>query len=324
MLEFLALSSLSAGAQVLVKDVLGPLTKAAAEDFYKDFLKQSVSEAIALQAPTAFKKAVAQSMKDFLVLFGNELDTCGLPSALVNHEFATPLQRLTNDPEVRAFLGRAFNTEVTKLESDFLAERWQDSPDSRLPEEFDWAQLTKTYVRRVKALIRSDAELNRQLELDYQERIRANTDEIVGVKVVLDLKQYQEALKEKFGALSLDSLDTTGAAYDNVRLWKIFVAQDVRECAEFAPQMYEMPRERLLKLQEAGEIDPLLSVDALEQQRRTYAEKPVESVRGVVGLAGERSVLRSVILGDPGSGKSTLLRAMALSWAEKPMAELKD
>ncbi len=70
MLEFLALSSLSAGAQVLVKDVLGPLTKAAAEDFYKDFLKQSASEAIAHQAPDALKRAIAQSMKHFLVLFG--------------------------------------------------------------------------------------------------------------------------------------------------------------------------------------------------------------------------------------------------------------
>ncbi len=50
MLDFLVLPSLSAGARVLVEDVLGPLTKAAAEDFYKDFLKQSVSEAIAIHS----------------------------------------------------------------------------------------------------------------------------------------------------------------------------------------------------------------------------------------------------------------------------------
>ena len=36
------------------------------------------------------------------------------------------------------------------------------------------------------------------------------------------------------------------------------------------------------------------------------------------------SVLRSVILGDLGSVKSSLLRAIALSWAEKSMAGLKD
>ena len=167
MLEFLALPSLSAGARVLVQDVLGPLTKAAAEDFYKDFLKQSVSEATALQAPKALQRAIAQSIKDFLVLFGDELETCGLNSALVNHEFAEPLRRLTKDAEVRAFLGQAFSTEVKRLDPDFLAGRWQDSPGSHLPEEFDWAQLTKTYVRRVEGLIRSDAELNRQLELTY-------------------------------------------------------------------------------------------------------------------------------------------------------------
>ncbi|MBE9062898.1 hypothetical protein [cf. Phormidesmis sp. LEGE 11477] len=123
MLDFLALSSLSAGARVLVKDVLGPLTKAAAEDFYQDFLKQSVSEAIALHAPDALQRAIAQSMKDFLVLFGDELETCGLTSALANHEFAEPLRRLTKDAEVRAFLGQAFSTEVKQLDPDFLTER---------------------------------------------------------------------------------------------------------------------------------------------------------------------------------------------------------
>ena len=81
------------------------------------------------------RRAVAQSMKDFLVLFGDELETCGLMSALVNHEFAEPMRWLTKDAEVRAFLGQAFSTEVKKLDPDFLAEHWQDSTDSHLPED---------------------------------------------------------------------------------------------------------------------------------------------------------------------------------------------
>ncbi|MEL6604081.1 MAG: NACHT domain-containing protein, partial [Cyanobacteria bacterium J06614_10] len=44
----------------------------------------------------------------------------------------------------------------------------------------------------------------------------------------------------------------------------------------------------------------------------------------MVGLDGADAVLRSVILGDPGSGKSTLLRALALSWADRSLAELRD
>ena len=320
MLESLTLAGLGAGAKALVEKVLIPLTEDAAKDFYKDFLKDSASKVLYEEMPELFKKAILNSQKDFLVLFQEELEYHGWTKQAI----AKPLQVFLGDAKVAAFLGQAFDFEVKRLDGDFLQEKWVVLGDAALPKEFDWEQLTKNYLRKVKGLIREDEALSKQLELNYQERIKANTDELVGVGVDFDLAEYQESLKEKFGSLSLDSLDTTGAAYDNLRLWKIFVAQDVRECAEFAPQMYELPKERLLELQAAGEIDPLLSLDALEQQRRSYAEKPVESVRGVVGLAGADSVLRSVILGDPGSGKSTLLRALALSWADKPLAALKD
>ncbi len=311
-------------AKVLIETVLVPLTKDFAKDFYKDFLKNSASKALYEQMPELFRKAILHSQKDFLVLFQEELEYHGWPKQIATrHELAEPLKAFLGDAKVAAFLGEAFDFEVKRLDGDFLREKWVALGDAALPKEFDWEQLTKNYLRKVKGLIREDEALSKQLELNYQERIKANTDELVGVGVDFDLAEYQESLKERFGSLSLDSLDTTGAAYDNLRLWKIFVAQDVRECAEFAPQMYELPKERLLELQAAGEIDPLLSLDALEQQRRSYAEKPIESVRGVVGLAGADSVLRSVILGDPGSGKSTLLRALALSWADKPLAALK-
>ncbi|ESA32474.1 signal transduction protein with nacht domain protein [Leptolyngbya sp. Heron Island J] len=322
MLEFLTLAGLSAGAKWLVKEVLGPLTKAAAEDFYKDFLRQCVSEGVTQSAPGALKRAVSTSTKEFLVLFQSELENCGLPGALTRHEFAASLKHLLNDSAVRQFLGRAFNTDVKELDGHFLAKKWTSVGADKLPEDFDWVQLTKNYVRRVKGLIRSDQELARQLELDWQARVMANTNEMVGISIDFDLRQYQESLKEKFGSLNLDSLDMTGAAYDSLRLWKVFVAQGVRECAEFAPQIYEMPRERLLKLQIAGEIDEVLSMDALAQQRRSYAEKPIESVLGVVGLNESPKVKRVVILGDPGSGKSTLLRALALDWAEQSQIDL--
>ncbi|MEL7224240.1 MAG: NACHT domain-containing protein, partial [Cyanobacteria bacterium J06576_12] len=324
MLDPLTFAGISAGTKVLVDTVLVPLAKEAGGDFYKDFLKDNASKALYEKVPALLKKVIDRSHKDFLDLFREELEYCDLPGTLVKHEFAAPLKQLLQDPDVKQFLGKALDFETKKLDGNFLQDKWARLHVSTLPKEFDWEQLTKNYLRKVKGLIREDAELSRQLELNYQERVRENTEELVGVKVGFDLGQYQESLKEKFGSLSLDSLDTTGAAYDNLRLWKIFVAQDVRECAEFAPQMYELPKERLLELQTAGEIDPLLSLDVLEQQRKSYAEKPIESVRGVVGLGAARSVDRAVILGDPGSGKSTLLRAIALSWAEKPLAELKN
>lgn len=310
---------------VLLKEVVGPLAKAAAEDWCKDRLKSGANEVLALSAPDALKKAVKQSLKNFIRLFGDELENCGLPSVLIKHELAEPLGRLLATESVVRELCRAFETDVKEIDWQVLPSVWCTlSAPANFPEEFEWDELARNYVRRVKGLVRKDEELARQLELDQQRAIKESNEALVGVPVQFNLREYQESLKERFGSLSLDSLDTTGAAYDNLRLWKIFVAQDVRECAEFAPQMYELPKERLFELQAAGEIDPLLSLDALEQRRRRYAEKPIESVRGVVGLEGANSVLRSVILGDPGSGKSTLLRALALSWADKPFAELKD
>ncbi|MEO0705838.1 MAG: NACHT domain-containing protein, partial [Cyanobacteria bacterium J06649_5] len=321
MLESLMLSSLGA----VLKETVGPLAKAAAEDWCKDRLKQGANAVIAQSAPSAMKKAVKQSLKNFIQLFGDELENCGLTRALVKHELAKPVGRLLADEAVITELCRAFETGVKGIDWQLLPAVWSTlSVPDNFPEEFEWEALARNYVRRVKGLVRKDEDLARQLELDQQRAIKESNEALVGVPVQFDLREYQESLKEKFGSLSLDSLDTTGAAYDSLRLWKIFVAQDVRECAEFAPQLYELPKERLLELQAAGEIDPLLSLDALEQRRRRYAERPIESVRGVVGLDGAGSVLRCVILGDPGSGKSTLLRALALGWAEKPVAALRD
>ncbi|MEL6604082.1 MAG: hypothetical protein AAFP20_12730 [Cyanobacteria bacterium J06614_10] len=274
MLESLMLAQLG----VVLKEVVGPLAKAAAEDWCKDRLKQGADKALALNAPDAFKKAVKQSLKNFIKLFGDELENCGLPSELVKHdEFAKPLGRLLATESVNRELCRAFETGREQIDWRLLPDTWNRlSVPSTFPEEFEWEDVAGKYVRRVKGLIRQDAELARQLELDQQRAIKESNEALVGVPVQFDLRQYQEALKEKFGSLSLDSLDTTGAAYDGLRLWKIFVAQDVRECAEFAPQLYELPKERLLELQAAGEIDPLLSLDVLEQRRRSYAERPVE------------------------------------------------
>ncbi len=309
---------------MFLKEVVGPLAKAAAEDLFKDRLKQGAEDMLALSAPDALKKAMNQSLKNFIQLFGDELENCGWTRALIRHELAKPLGRLLATESVTRELCRAFESDVESIDWQLLPSVWSTlSPPTNFPEEFQWEDVVRNYVRRVKGLVRKDAELARQLDLDQQRAIKESNEALVGVPVQFNLREYQESLKERFGSLSLDSLDTAGAAYDNLRLWKIFVAQDVRECAEFAPQMYELPKERLLALQAAGEIDLLLSPDALEQQRRNYADRPIESVRGVVGLEGPGSVLRCVILGDPGAGKSTLLRALALSWADRPLAELK-
>ncbi|NJM97012.1 MAG: NACHT domain-containing protein, partial [Phormidesmis sp. RL_2_1] len=321
MTDLLTLAGITASGKFLLTEVLGDLAKEALEDYVKDFLKDSLSETLAMSAPLPLKKAVAESLKAFLELFQDELEYNGLPGALIHHEYAKPLKRLLKDREIKQFLGRAFEHDVKRLEGDVLQAKWQSMAAPKLPEGFDWAQLAKQYVRQVKGLIRGDDTLRQLLELHYQEQQRETLDEILGVPVSFDLKQYQETLREKFGQIKLESLDTTGSAYNDLRLWNIFVAQNVRECEAFTQQLYELPKAQLLQLQAQGEIDALLALDALESQRKTYLERPIEPVFEVVGP--ETSSRQVVILGDPGSGKSTLLQYMALDWAEKPLSALK-
>ena len=50
------------------------------------------------------------------------------------------------------------------------------------------------------------------------------------------LRKYQEGIRERYGKLRLDSLDTKGLAY-NIELLKMFIPQKVRETQEFIPQI---------------------------------------------------------------------------------------
>jgi hypothetical protein len=52
--------------------------------------------------------------------------------------------------------------------------------------------------------------------------------------------------------MKLDSLDTTGAYYSEMKLWIVFTPQNVRECHEFLPQAYEIPKEHVRQLQQSG------------------------------------------------------------------------
>ena len=138
--------------------------------------------------------------------------------------------------------------------------------------------------------------------------------ELAGLPPEFDLETYREALVERYGTVDLASLDTTGAYYE-VRLWSVFVAQSVRECHEYDPQLLEVPKDELLRLVEAGELDAAQleeSEKLHDERRRAYVNQTPKPVQAVTDDA---AILRQVILGDPGSGKSSLLRYLALQWA---------
>jgi hypothetical protein len=53
-----------------------------------------------------------------------------------------------------------------------------------------------------------------------------------------------------------------------MKLWRMFVPQNVRECKQFIPQLYEMPKERLKELRKRGEIELAEQIKEETERRR--------------------------------------------------------
>lgn len=145
-----------------------------------------------------------------------------------------------------------------------------------------------------------------------------------GAVPAVDVDAYRRAVQQRFGKLSFEMLDTTGAYYGGVRLWSVFVPQSVRECHEYNPRLLEIPKEDQRRLLEAGELtdqDLAHAEREAERLRQQYFNQPLRPVLDAVDLALQpgaqaRTAQRLVVLGDPGAGKSSLIRYLALRWAE--------
>src|SRR5262249_47423953 len=102
----------------------------------------------------------------------------------------------------------------------------------------------------------------------------------------------------------------------------MFIAQSARECVEFMPRVFELPKELQRRLREQGEMEGGdLDEELLAQHRRAYLD---QSPRPILEVVRDPAFPRLVILGDPGSGKSTLLQYLLLDWAEKAAPNLGD
>jgi hypothetical protein len=137
--------------------------------------------------------------------------------------------------------------------------------------------------------------------------------------VSFDLEAYQQAMRKRYGRLKLEELDPTTHDVEPLTLTGMFIAQSARECTEFMPRVYELPKEARVRLREAGEFDgDELEEPLVAERRRAYlARQP----RPILDILSDTALPRVVVLGDPGSGKSTLLQYALLSWAEQSASE---
>ncbi|HEY9880908.1 MAG TPA: HEAT repeat domain-containing protein, partial [Leptolyngbyaceae cyanobacterium] len=331
MFDVIATIGLKEAGSFLAKEVLMPLFKGSLEDYTKDFFKGCISDVVGLARQEPVQKAMAEALKAFVDLVQGELEYLELSGAEIRDVYEVPLRKFVKDSDVAEVLGKAFEPDCRAINYEVLQARWEMLKLPALPEEFDWAQIGKQYVREVKGILRSSPELRDLLKLHNQEAMRQGIDELVGISADFDLRKYQESLREQYGTLKLESLDVDGCAYNNLKLWRMFIPQDVRTCQEFNPKVYEIPKEKLKELQQRGELDTeALEVAQLEEYRKSYVDQPIQNVLEVIGRTvglGQRSRPVAdcvVVLGDPGSGKSTLLQYVALEWAEQPVRGIKE
>jgi len=353
MLDWLAVWGVSSAVGLVFKPILEDLAKDATKDWAKDLLKDSLKNVLRLPSKEPVDIAAGKALKEFLQLVQDELEDADLPEAELK-QYIKPLKQFIKDKSVKEILGSAFKDDCQVLDAVTLAKTWTQLNLRSLPDGFEWERVAKRYLKKVKAIVRESDELRALLDSQNLEAIQRNTTELAGIAPEFDLRRYQEGLQERYSNLNLDSLDTTVYDYrEKLKVWQVFIAQNVRECQEFLPQVYEIPKEHQRRLRESNELEADVDPQAWERYKQIYYQQPVRSVLDVVngmwkdppqpplvrgenleplllrgenleppflrGAGGIDSLRYVVILGDPGSGKSTLLQYIALNWARTPL-----
>ncbi|MBN1341848.1 MAG: NACHT domain-containing protein, partial [Phycisphaerae bacterium] len=309
------------------RPILEKLAKGAAEDFAKDFLKGCLNSVFAGSKDAKRRDyehelttATGQAMAAFLGLVQEELLDANLDDPAL-YSYVPPMERLINEPPVKAALAEAFKEDAPDTDDRVLESSWQalrPEPPA-LPPDFSWKRVCNRYERQVAGIRRGSDKLRELLDSQNLQSIADEQKKLVGVRPGFDLIGYAEALRERYAQVRLESMDVTGTYYRDLELWRVFIPQHVRECEEFLPQVFELPKEHLRRLKEDGEVDPAeLDADEVEQLRRRYVE---QIPRNVLELVDDPSLPLLVILGDPGSGKSSLVNALATRWASLPPTE---
>ena len=298
------------------KDIFLELAKDGGRDYVKGFFKDGFDN-LALADKAILQIGAGQALKEFLVLVQQQLESTDLDEIELRH-YLQPFRSFIYEDTVRETLAIPFHNDERILESKILARTWNDLNLLPLPEDFHWEVVVKLYRRKVKYILQDSDRLPAILAAGNSAPTTNETSSnIAADKNNLELQGYRQALQEKYGNLRLDSLDTSGAAYDELKLWRIFVPQNVREIQEFIARVYELPKEQQLTLQQSSQFKKELS-SKFKKYREIYYQQPLRSVLDVIAA---REYPYLVILGDPGSGKTTLLQYMALQWTELPFSQ---
>ncbi|MBD2180818.1 HEAT repeat domain-containing protein [Planktothrix sp. FACHB-1375] len=315
MIDWLVAWGVTQAVGFAFKPILEDLAKEATKDWAKDIFKGCLNKVIQLPSKEPLDIAAGKALKEFLQLVQQELEDADFDEEKLK-EYIKPLKQFIKDEAVAETLGNAFQYECHILDTKTLAEKWKQLNLPPLPSEFDWEKLGKRYLKKAKAIIQESDDLREIFKAQTLAEIAENTRVITPD---FDLRKYQEGIRERYGNLKLDSIDRDGYAYNQLKLWQMFIPQNVRECQEFLPKVYEIPKEYQKRLQERGELEREFSPEELERWQQSYQQ---ERIRSISEILDDRNYKYLVILGDPGAGKSSLLQWISLNWAELPPNEL--
>jgi HEAT repeat protein len=312
MVEWLAIWGVAAVS--VFRPILEDIAKDVAKDAAKSYVGQCFKGVFSVIYKEPLTKATGQALKELLELIEDELIRADIEEERIKGWIPDVKQFLYQEP-VRDAIAGLFLQADYYLDPAVFMTAWQQLDHAiSMPDEFSWPYVAKRFSTKAVAIRDSSPKIQEAFASLAQAQNTEALQELAGLPPEFDLETYREALVERYGTVDLASLDTTGAYYE-VRLWSVFVAQSVRECHEYDPQLLEVPKDQLLRLVEAGELDAaqLAESEKLhDERRRAYVN---QSPKPVLEVTDEVAIPRQVILGDPGSGKSSLLRYLALQWA---------
>ncbi|WP_293338236.1 NACHT domain-containing NTPase [Microcoleus sp. CAWBG58] len=239
-MEWLVLWGVQNFAGFIFSEVVGKLAQSALEDYVKDFFKASIKDLVGLAKEKPLTVAFGKGITEFLYIAQGELEDAEDDGAEIDNvpilQYQDSLEKFLQDKSVLATLGQPFNKALgttSATDGDFfdiglLAQKWNDLNLQHLPDEFNWQKVGKRYTKKVTAIVRESDELRKLLDSQNLAGIRTSLAQSLPISPNFDFIRYQEGLKNAYGKLKLDSLDTSGCNY-SLQLWNIFVPQNVEE-----------------------------------------------------------------------------------------------
>ncbi|MEZ2321723.1 MAG: NACHT domain-containing NTPase, partial [Microcoleus sp.] len=316
MIDWLVVWGVTQGVGILVKPILEDLAVDGAKDLVKDFFKDSLKNVI-FGKKDPRQVVGGKALKKFLELVQQQLKISGLSEDQIKL-YIKDVKKFISNKSVKEILGKAFESDRESLDAELLEQTWTQLDLAALPARFKWQTIANQYLAEVQEILFDSKDLRDILNAQNLDSIQKNTQEIAGIIPDFDLRQYQEALCERYSNLNLSSVDSNTYDYrEKLKVWQIFIYQDVRLIYEsFLPQAYEIPKEHQRRLEDSDRLEAI-ALENLEKYRHGYFSGPIVSVLDVINDKSNYPYI--VILGDPGAGKSTLLQYLALTWARSPL-----